>query len=300
MSAHGPGTAWVSAHLFCHTSLDGLLTDAVRPTVLELTESGAVAGFFFLRYWDGGPHVRLRLLARDPAGQWLARRCVRERCGSYLRAHLAAEPLDVAGYAEGAGQMAQLEGVESYHRVPLPDGSLRFIPYQRDYGRYGGDTVMTAVERHFMDASRIALSLVAATDRARRVTAAFCMTVLAAMADRESAGNGWSGAPGPVPEQWHGHYESQRARLAALVDRCRAAAGQADSKPGSLAAWHRAVTSLRAHLDGIGPAANPGVLGHCTHLMCNRLGVPLSEEALLHYLAARALTDAREPIGAPE
>src|SRR5881394_1255402 len=56
---------WLSAHLFYQGSLDQLLRQLVSPLVGDLRDRRLIAGHFFLRYWQGGPHVRLRLLPRQ-------------------------------------------------------------------------------------------------------------------------------------------------------------------------------------------------------------------------------------------
>ena len=53
---------WISAHVFYSDGLDRLLTEAVRPLVGELIAARLVRAYFYLRYWDGGPHLRLRVL----------------------------------------------------------------------------------------------------------------------------------------------------------------------------------------------------------------------------------------------
>ena len=70
--------SWLSLHFFHHGDLDRLLVECVGPLVLALKREGAIAESFFLRYWNGGPHIRLRLavspeIASDPwesLGPW--------------------------------------------------------------------------------------------------------------------------------------------------------------------------------------------------------------------------------------
>jgi hypothetical protein len=289
-------SAWVSAHLFCHTDLDALLMHAVRPAVTELAESKAIGGFFFLRYWDGGPHIRLRLSVADPAAIGLIRTTIDQKCGSYLREHRAVEPIGQVRYARTASELARLEGVTRYRRDPYPDGTLRFFRYHREYSRYGDEAVMAAVEQHLMAASIIALSLVCATTRAQRRAAAFCMTLLAALSRdaRRQVGMPW-----PEPADWSRQYEEQRGRLRILANHCRTLAGSgadpAASASGALPAWYRTLRSLGEELALLRPrhtaAPSSLILSHCTHLMCNRLGIALGDEAFVRYLVTRALAE---------
>src|SRR4051812_9895077 len=75
---------WVSAHVFYHENLDALLTDAAGPLVAELAGRGLAGAAFFLRYWDGGPHLRFRALPTDPAHRAEVERVIAERFEKYL------------------------------------------------------------------------------------------------------------------------------------------------------------------------------------------------------------------------
>src|SRR5689334_16190255 len=61
--------SWMSAHLYYQGPLDLLLRELVVPLVRDLGGRGLLAQHFFLRYWQGGPHLRLRLrpVERDGA-----------------------------------------------------------------------------------------------------------------------------------------------------------------------------------------------------------------------------------------
>lgn len=152
-------TDWVSAHLFYHGNLDLLLVELVAPLVDELAADGLCDEYFFLRYWDGGTHLRLRLLAPPPSADDVRSR-VTERCRRFFRERPAPTTLDPGEYLQTAGELARREGVADYARRPYPNNSVAFIPYRREHGRYGQGASIQAVERHFVESSRIALSLV--------------------------------------------------------------------------------------------------------------------------------------------
>src|SRR5438874_11952323 len=52
---------WRSYHLFRAEPWEEFLCTGVRPLVDELADAGLTEGFFFIRYWERGPHIRLRL-----------------------------------------------------------------------------------------------------------------------------------------------------------------------------------------------------------------------------------------------
>jgi hypothetical protein len=281
---------WVSAHLFYTDDLDVLLVDAVRPLVTDLLADETAHGYFFLRHWDGGPHVRLRLLVPDEADQSRVRGAVLDHCGQYLRRHPSVTPLSPERYATMAARLAGLEQTPSHRPAPLPNNAVQFIAYRREYDRFGTDAEMQAVERHFIESSHIAMALIGSQARADQLrTAAYAMIVLAWLTGDRI---------GLAPATWTGlqtadleaQYLRQRDRLLTLADLAhRLAAGRApEVAEGSLAAWLRSIRALRAQLP---ESTASRVIDICAHLLSNRLGLTLPDEGCLRHFAARAMTE---------
>ncbi|WP_327287163.1 lantibiotic dehydratase C-terminal domain-containing protein [Streptomyces sp. NBC_01198] len=268
--------SWVSLHAFHHGDLDVLLLDGVRPLVDDLRRAALIDGFFYLRYWDGGPHLRVRLrTARDAEVTGIALGALR----GYLRDHPAADRPQ-PGYPAQSARLAAAEGVTDHLRTPEPNNTVRAVAYRPETGRYGEGVSLAAAERHFGESSRIALGLIAAgADRGQRQIAAFAALVLA-----------WQGLPRPPvppadPATEAGDDEAYRGNVTLLHDVAAAAARiAAGTSPlpddGALTAWWRTVSSL----------PEPGVRDICAHLFCNRLGVGPREEHRLRRLAYRTVT----------
>jgi thiopeptide-type bacteriocin biosynthesis protein len=115
-----PGSDWLYAKLFTGTgSADGVLIDAVRPLVEGCLADGLADSWFFVRYGDGGWHLRVRLHG--------------DAAAMLPRLHAATKPL----LADGRLWKVQLD------------------TYEREVERYGGDAAMELSEvifRHDSDA----------------------------------------------------------------------------------------------------------------------------------------------------
>ncbi|MEU7703623.1 lantibiotic dehydratase C-terminal domain-containing protein, partial [Streptomyces sp. NPDC039028] len=65
-----PATAWTAWHLHLGTTArsahDRVVTDVIGPTVRELAPG---TPWFFIRYWQSGPHLRLRVGDLDEAAR---------------------------------------------------------------------------------------------------------------------------------------------------------------------------------------------------------------------------------------
>ncbi|SPL98155.1 Lantibiotic biosynthesis dihydropyridine synthase, TsrD family [[Actinomadura] parvosata subsp. kistnae] len=181
---------WVSAHLFHFGDLDPLITGVVDPVTRELVADGTIRRAFFLRYWEGGQHVRLRLEVPDPARQQCVRDLVRERAAAHFAGHPSPE-VDPAAYRAFAAAMARGERRADYDERLHPPGTVAFIGYRPEYEAYGDAACVAAAERHFAVSSRLALDVLGAgTDMGRRTAiglAALTMAIAACEPDLPSA-----------------------------------------------------------------------------------------------------------------
>lgn len=120
-----PGNDWLYWEIFCHpVRANKILTDKIAPFIDAHSEK--IEQWFFIRYNEGGPHIRLRIRLKDRQ--------------DYCR----------------------LEGAFSESLAPeLQSGvvtDLRICTYKRETERYGAD-LMIRVEQHFHKDSEYVLSL---------------------------------------------------------------------------------------------------------------------------------------------
>ena len=125
---------WLSVHIHISGRFEPFLKHLQVNLLRPLQDAGSVDSFFFIRYYDTGPHVRLRL-SSDP-----------ERLqGTVLPALLDYLQVCLAESTEG---VARSYIVQSY----------AFIEYEPELERYGGLQGIGLAEKHFDDSSRAVLS----------------------------------------------------------------------------------------------------------------------------------------------
>ncbi|MFB7909112.1 thiopeptide-type bacteriocin biosynthesis protein [Kitasatospora sp. NPDC056076] len=316
---------WVSAHLFYHGDQDAVITGVVKPVVERLSRAGLVDGFFFLRYWEGGPHVRLRLRTR-PEHVQEARSAVEETAAEFYRTTPSTSGLTERAYAESAAELAALERMADHDTVLHPDNSVAFVDYVPETGAFGTGRSLEAVEKQFMASSVLALQLIARGRTAgQRAMDAFAMmaanrTVFTgilpelAYQARFLVESGGAAAEVLGSPDFEKHFEANKAQLRASLETVwavtRGTALPAGSVTGS---WLRTVREandtlvelellgrLDAYPDFEAPADVLQHINHlvpqliverCTHLMCNRLGISLAQESHLRLLLTRAAFD---------
>ncbi|GAA1079404.1 MULTISPECIES: lantibiotic dehydratase C-terminal domain-containing protein [Kitasatospora] len=323
-----PATAartWVSAHLHYHGDQDALVVGAVRPAVERLRRAGQAEGFFFLRYWEGGPHVRLRVLT-DPERAAEVRAVIEETAAEFYRTSPSGSPMTPQEYADSAPGLAALERMAAYDTELHPDNSVAFVDYRPETGVFGTGRSLEAVERQLMAASALALELIArGRTPGQRAMDAFAMLaanrtlftgILPELAYQarfmvESGGQAAQLIGTPAFER---HYEANKARLRSTLEAVWAATRGVALPDGSVAGTWLASTrdlndtlvrlELLDRLDAYPSFEAPAdVLDHinhvvpqliverCAHLMCNRLGIGLAQESHLRLLLTRTAFD---------
>ena len=159
---HGSG-AWRSWHLHVASlapeALDAVVTDAVGGlgTRLGLLEPDGPP-WFFIRYWQGGPHVRLRVAGLTDAEADRAEADLADRLARLDAAVPPSARLDQDAYARAVRPLA----AAGEQGVPLPAGTLvapgvQRAVYEPEFERYGGRHLMPRSERLFHRSSRAAL-----------------------------------------------------------------------------------------------------------------------------------------------
>lgn len=121
-----PGGEWATIKLYANeSSLDALISGSVAGWIESLTNGGLVDGWFFVRYRDPEPHIRVRLRA--------PKECLWTKTVPTLLSLTNVEPAR-----------------SRIHKVTIE-------PYVREVGRYGGPTLIDLHEGLFCVDSALAI-----------------------------------------------------------------------------------------------------------------------------------------------
>lgn len=135
---------WLAAHLYYGEPWQPLLVNGIKPLVENILEQGLADNFFFIRYWERGPHIRLRFLTDESRKTVLEPKLV-----AWFREYIAAHP-------------SQRNFPEPAKGPPLyPNNSIHFIPYQPETERYGGPAGLSVSEKQFEASSHTTLAVLA-------------------------------------------------------------------------------------------------------------------------------------------
>ncbi|YAL83271.1 thiopeptide-type bacteriocin biosynthesis protein [Dermacoccaceae bacterium W4C1] len=170
---------WYAWHLHLDTpevsASDRVLTEVISPLVRELE-----LPWFFIRYWQGGPHLRLRI-ANVPAN---AHDSITQRLHTGVLLHGGPRDgersIDPKDYADSAHRHARGETGENRSVTSLRTCGAHVHSYEAEVERYGGASVMAASEDLFQHSSALVRAIVAATRPAQRPAVALRLTEVAA------------------------------------------------------------------------------------------------------------------------
>ncbi|MFF4433952.1 thiopeptide-type bacteriocin biosynthesis protein [Streptomyces sp. NPDC001513] len=276
---------WQSHHLFLHSTTedtDRFLVRDAAPLLDGLVAAGEAADWFFIRYGEDGPHLRIRVRATAPLPE--------------LPGLLARE----------ARRVPAVPG-------PWPSlhGEARAVPYVPETRRYGGPRALPVAEALFGASTRTALDvlralpaagtaasrLTAAADLAHTTAYALGMDRLAATRWLRAHAAGWRWVtevpllPGAaVHTRVNTVHAAQRTALGGRAADLRERLRAGTAAPWQ-ARWAERVREADAALDGLGERTRAGVWGSQLHMLFNRLGVSPDEERAVCRLAARTLLE---------
>ncbi|GAA5152553.1 hypothetical protein GCM10023340_33070 [Nocardioides marinquilinus] len=287
----GDWTAW---HLHLGTAAVSAADRVLRETVAPVVATLPGHDWFFIRYWQGGPHVRLRV-ADLTTEQVVATTALLEES---LRASGAARddetPLDVAAFGDEAARHARAETGEN--RVVADVRRLGVHPavYEPELARYGGAALMASNEALFELSSRLVLAVLRSSPtRGQRAATALRATIAAAAALGDAADQAvfygiGLGAWRRWAEEFGYPADAVRAALATSPETV-AAVPVDPTAHGPFAPWHEAVRGLVDDVRALAPERHPGeIVSSQVHMTHNRLGLGILDELRTYALLASA------------
>jgi thiopeptide-type bacteriocin biosynthesis protein len=320
---------WISVHIFYSSNGNPLLADCVAPLVAKLRARGLISRYFFIRYWLGGPHVRLRLLPAEGAGADAVRAVVEEDIRAFLARRPALYEIDKKQLAPLYRTMYEAEyGAEDF-AARVGEGGLPFyenntfhyIDYEPEFDRYGGEAGVELAERHFEVSSDIVLKLVRETNmHLRTIMMGHSVQMMLQMCyaffgDEARVAEFlaryrafWETSYAQGSERLYPgfdrKYDNMAVKLRGRVEEVRRL--NADGDHGGTESEHKWIAHMKELRDEVVRLASEGrlrlraevedpqvalavLLSGYMHMTNNRLGVSILDEIYLSYIIGRAL-----------
>lgn len=133
-------TKWFAVYLFYPGDLDLMLNQLVRPFIHDFFKEESAGNYFFIRYWENGSHIRLRMKVHPEKQESLALEIEKRAADFFVRYPDVILPQDLAAAAA----------------VP-PGHQVVYASYEPEITRYGNLQSMPWAETHFFRSSAFVL-----------------------------------------------------------------------------------------------------------------------------------------------
>jgi thiopeptide-type bacteriocin biosynthesis protein len=289
---------WASIHIYIHDfdKHDHFLTHCVA-----LLPDDLLSKIFFIRYWEGGPHIRLRIRFIQVADQENVQANVQAEMITYIES-------GIRHYLQDNHSVSHLNREDFYaqyqpHQTTETQAkwyahhSVEKIAYHPETARYGGSFCMRLCEDHFCWDSSVALKQLHKKKSQRHALAfAYCLVFLEQLQHYSVDSWNLSGIKELHPDrpmrdmilrQSQQRYAAIRVTLQARLEQLHSATF-----------YPSEVQVLRAKLELLFPLLQmhsqtplAEVANSLLHMSFNRFGLSPNEEAQLRYLAVRTFNE---------
>jgi thiopeptide-type bacteriocin biosynthesis protein len=140
--------SWLAGHIFAHSPWENLLTDVVKPFAEKMISEQKAETYFFIRYWENGPHIRFRFKGEQIdkiKDEWL------EYFSNYLKDNPSRKDQDYEVELRKKGDWFPLD-------------SVQFIEYEPEIERYGGEKALVVSEKQFKASADACLAIISESD----------------------------------------------------------------------------------------------------------------------------------------
>lgn len=301
------------------TLADTLLVDSIQCWIETLRDKGWITRYFFIRYAEGGYHVRLRVHGQPQLLHTQVQPFLQHSITDFYQAHATELELPAA---------ITFNWLQNSGYVQIGD-------YEPEYTKYGGAKGMPLAEEHFDMSSQVALSVMSAARESGVAHGQYALDLLKGMLQAYSANplehafilkghtTYWL-MQMPLEEQdrlkvvFEGHFQKQRERFALRLQQSLLQSRWPDTIETISAKWQGHLTTHFAQLKKLEeqqalyspmqsnylaekklwnsfptiqetPTVGLLLLPNYIHVLCNRLGLSLMQEAQLTYLLYRSI-----------
>lgn len=151
MSENKNGKSWLAAYLYYVEPWEEILVNAVKPFIKQVMDNKWAERYFFIRYWERGPHIRLRFFGDTR----VLREQVKPRLDEYFENYYKEHPTT-------RKDAENIEDIKPEFR-PFPNNSVQYIEYEPEVPRYGGPVGILIGERQFQVSSDAVLEVIRET-----------------------------------------------------------------------------------------------------------------------------------------
>jgi len=137
---------YLSFYIFYGEPWEPLLVKAIHPLMKKLLKDGLISQYFFIRYWERGPHIRLRLKKVNEIDEVELSATVLKELNSYV--------------VKNPSKLLMTPGMEARQAAESWNANNQIvkIKYKPETSRYGGVEGLLLAELQFFASSRVVIN----------------------------------------------------------------------------------------------------------------------------------------------
>lgn len=143
---------WKAIYIYYYDNQDLLITNGIYPILKKYK----ITDFFFIRYWQHGPHIRLRLLNIDKN----LFENIKLEINKFVKENPSKTRIDEEEYHKLSTDYAKKENISeesSSHMVP--NNTLHDAAYVPEIEKFHGETGIIIAEEEFIYSSNLAMNV---------------------------------------------------------------------------------------------------------------------------------------------
>ncbi len=141
-----PENQYLSFYIYYAEPWESMLVGAIRPLVKKLIDQELITQYFFIRYWERGPHIRLRLKKESGISD--------EQISTLVQRDISNFILKKPSELFLTPEMKERKLTESWRE----NNQIFSNAYQPEISRYGGVNGLPLAELQFFASSRVVLN----------------------------------------------------------------------------------------------------------------------------------------------
>lgn len=138
----------LAVYLYYNEPWESFLSEAVFPYIKTTLKTGIATHYFFIRYWEKGPHIRLRFFG-EPS---MLEEVLQPNLTEHFQTYFDSKP-------SHRKEPHYTDDVPEHVRW-APNNSIEFVAYQPEWKRYGGPRGLAMAEQHFQSSSQVVLQMI--------------------------------------------------------------------------------------------------------------------------------------------
>lgn len=143
---------WYSLHLFYYDKQDIFISECVYRVLNNYDEHH----YFFIRYWEGGPHIRLRIKSNNYNHILYIAKSIR----TYMSRNPSKIKIDKKRYISNMMELYHKECRDDYNFKLYSNNTVIFQKYIPETKKYLGKEGVSIAENEFIYSSRLALKFI--------------------------------------------------------------------------------------------------------------------------------------------